>query len=123
MLPIREVKAKNARTKRYLDNKAPQIVENTRTTLFLKYTSTSDILNLVLADLGSLKKPYAVKFNKRNPVHPVRRSILARILRRKKRCQSARFRKPFEETSTLLNPCAVIRFQSAGYAGVARRRG
>ena len=70
MLPIREIKPKNARTKRYLDNKGPQAVENPRTTLFLRYTSTSDILQLVLTDLYALKRPLAVKFTKKNAIHP-----------------------------------------------------
>ena len=70
MLPLRQIQPKNARTKRYLDAKAPQTTENARTTLFLKYTSTSEILNLVLADLYALKRPLAVKFSKKNPIHP-----------------------------------------------------
>lgn len=70
MLPIRDVKPKNARTKRYLDNKAPQNTENPRTTLFLRYTSTSDILRLVLTDLYALKRPLALKFTKNNSIHP-----------------------------------------------------
>ena len=70
MLPIREIKPKNARTKRYLDNKAPQSTENPRTTLFLRYTSTSDILHLVLTDLYALKRPLAIKFSKKNAIHP-----------------------------------------------------
>ena len=70
MLPIREIKPKNARTKRYLDNKAPQSSENPRTTLFLRYTTTSDILHLVLTDLYALKRPLAVKFTKKNAIHP-----------------------------------------------------
>lgn len=70
MLPIREIKPKNARTKRYLDNKAPQHTENARQTLFLRYTSTSSILNLVSADLSSLKRPLALKFQKKNEIHP-----------------------------------------------------
>lgn len=70
MLPLRQIKPKNARTKRYVDNKAPQTTENPRTTLFLRYTSTSEVVNLVLADLYSLKRPAAVKFSKKNDIHP-----------------------------------------------------
>jgi len=68
--PLREVKPKNARTKRFLENKAPQIHENPRTALFLKYSSTSEILNLALTDLHSLKRPLGVKFSKKNAIHP-----------------------------------------------------
>lgn len=70
MLPLKQIKPKNARTKRFLENKGPQIVENPKSTLFLKYTSTSEILNLVLADIHSLKRPLATKFNKKNDIHP-----------------------------------------------------
>jgi ribosome production factor 2 len=68
--PLREVKPKNARTKRFLENKAPQIHENPRTALFLKYSSTSEILNLALTDLHSLKRPLGIKFSKKNTIHP-----------------------------------------------------
>ena len=68
--PLREVKPKNARTKRFLDNKAPQLHENPRTALFLKYSSTSEILNLVMTDLHSLKRPLGIKFSKKNVIHP-----------------------------------------------------
>ena len=70
MLPIRQIKPKNARTKRFLDNKGPQTTENPRTTLFLRYTSCSEIIHLVLSDLYSLKRPLANKFSKKNNVHP-----------------------------------------------------
>ncbi|RMX79529.1 hypothetical protein D0869_08244 [Hortaea werneckii] len=70
MLPLRQVKPKNARTKRYLDNKAPQITENPRTTLFLRYTSSSEVLHLVMTDLFALKRPLAIKFTKKNAIHP-----------------------------------------------------
>lgn len=70
MLPLRQIKPKNARTKRYLDNRAPQTTENPRTTLFLRYTSCSEVLHLVLTDLYALKRPLAVKFSKKNDIHP-----------------------------------------------------
>ncbi|KAK1075848.1 rRNA-binding ribosome biosynthesis protein rpf2 [Friedmanniomyces endolithicus] len=70
MLPLRQIKPKTARTKRFLDNKGPQINENVRTTLFLKYTTCSDILSLVLTDLHALKRPLAIKFTKKNDIHP-----------------------------------------------------
>lgn len=69
-LPLREVKPKNARTKRYLDNKAPQVVENPKTTLFCRYTSCSEIVQLALKDIHALKRPLCVKFDKKNSIHP-----------------------------------------------------
>lgn len=70
MLPIRQIKPKNGRTKRYVENKAPQAVENPRNTLFLRYTSTSEVVQLVTADLAALKRPLAIKFGKKNDVRP-----------------------------------------------------
>ena len=69
-LSLREIKPKTARTKRIVESKAPQHVENPRTTLYLRYTSSSEVLNLVMADLHALQRPRARKFNKKNPIHP-----------------------------------------------------
>lgn len=69
-LPLREIKPKNARTKRFLDAKAPQNVENPRSTLFLRYTTTSSIVQLAMADIHALKRPLAQKFSKKNSIHP-----------------------------------------------------
>ena len=44
--------------------------ENAKTVLFLKGTSSSSLLNDLLADLHSLKRPYAIRFTKKNPIHP-----------------------------------------------------
>ncbi|KAK3724912.1 rRNA-binding ribosome biosynthesis protein rpf2 [Vermiconidia calcicola] len=71
MLPIRQIKPKNARTKRYLDNKSPQTTENPRTTLCLRYTTSSELLHLVTSDLHALKRPLAIKFTKKNDIHPL----------------------------------------------------
>ncbi|CZT24756.1 related to RNA binding protein Rpf2 involved in ribosome biogenesis [Ramularia collo-cygni] len=70
MNPLRQVKPKTARTKRYLENKGPQIVENPRTTLFLRYTNTSEVVQLAMRDLNSLKQPLCIKFDKKNNIHP-----------------------------------------------------
>lgn len=44
--------------------------ENAKMTLFLRYTSTSEIVNLCMTDLHSLKRPLCQKFTKKNPLHP-----------------------------------------------------
>ncbi|KAF1346860.1 Brix domain-containing protein [Delphinella strobiligena] len=67
---LKAVKPKNARSKRAMEKKAPQVHENHKMTLFLKYTSTSEIVNLAMTDLHSLKRPLCVKFNKKNDIHP-----------------------------------------------------
>jgi len=63
-------KPRNARSKRALEKKAPQTHENPKTTLFLRGSTCSEIVQLALTDLHSLKRPLAVKFTKKNPIHP-----------------------------------------------------
>ena len=44
--------------------------ENSKTVLFLKGISSSSLLNDLLTDLHSLKRPHAIRFTKKNPIHP-----------------------------------------------------
>lgn len=44
--------------------------ENPKTTLFLRGTSCSQVAQWALADLKALKEPFAIKFNKKNDIHP-----------------------------------------------------
>ncbi|KAK4986760.1 rRNA-binding ribosome biosynthesis protein rpf2 [Elasticomyces elasticus] len=67
---LRQVKPRNARSKRALEKKSPLITENAKTTLFLRYSTCSEIVQLCLTDLHSLKRPFAVKFTKKNTIHP-----------------------------------------------------
>ncbi|KAF2459945.1 Brix domain-containing protein [Lineolata rhizophorae] len=66
----REAKPRNARSKRALAKKEPQVHENPKTALFLRGTSCSQVVQLALADLNSLKRPLAIKFTKKNDIHP-----------------------------------------------------
>ncbi|KAK6532953.1 rRNA-binding ribosome biosynthesis protein rpf2 [Arthrobotrys megalospora] len=67
---LQTVKPKNARSKRALEAREPKLVENEKTTLFLRGTTASGIVQDALGDLHSLKKPQAIKFQKKNAVHP-----------------------------------------------------
>ncbi|KAG9235035.1 Brix domain-containing protein [Amylocarpus encephaloides] len=67
---LRQVKPRNARSKRALDKKAPKPTENPKTTLFLRFTTCSQILQDALTDLHQLRIPLAKKFSKKNAVHP-----------------------------------------------------
>ncbi|MCJ1408946.1 rRNA-binding ribosome biosynthesis protein rpf2 [Ptychographa xylographoides] len=67
---LREVKPKSARTARILAKRAPLPTENAKTVLFLKSTSSSSLINALLTDLHSLKRPLAVRFTKKNAIHP-----------------------------------------------------
>jgi len=63
-------KPKNARSKRALEDRQPKLVENQKTTLLLRGSTASDLIQNVLTDLNSLKKPHSVKFTKKNTVVP-----------------------------------------------------
>ncbi|KAI9702075.1 MAG: rRNA-binding ribosome biosynthesis protein rpf2 [Candelina mexicana] len=67
---LRQIVPRNARSKRALEKRAPQLNENAKTTLFLKGSSCSDIVQLALTDLHSLKRPLSIKFTKKNSIHP-----------------------------------------------------
>lgn len=67
---LRTVKPKNARAKRALKEREPQLSENPKTALFVKTQTTSAIVNEAMSDLYSLKKPNGLNFNKKNQVTP-----------------------------------------------------
>ncbi|KAI0014494.1 Brix-domain-containing protein [Xylariaceae sp. FL0662B] len=67
---LRQIKPRNARSKRALEKKAPKVVENPKTALFLRGTTCSQIVQDALADLYSLRQPLAKKFTKKNAIHP-----------------------------------------------------
>ena len=63
-------RAKTARGRRFLTNRAPKIVENPRTALVARGQKTSQLVNTILTDIFMLKKPHAVHFRRHNAVHP-----------------------------------------------------
>ncbi|EFY89772.1 rRNA-binding ribosome biosynthesis protein rpf2 [Metarhizium acridum] len=67
---LRQVKPRNARSKRALEKREPKAVENPKQCLFLRGTSCSQITQDALTDLHSLRLPLAKKFTKKNPIHP-----------------------------------------------------
>ncbi|GAM91440.1 hypothetical protein ANO11243_094900 [Dothideomycetidae sp. 11243] len=67
---LRQIKPKNARSKRALEKREPQIHENPKIALFLRYTSCSEITSLCMRDLQSLKAPLYERFDKKNNIHP-----------------------------------------------------
>jgi len=62
--------SKNQRTKRALAEKAPKLVENTKQCLLLKGPKSSNIVQSVLKDIHSLKKPDSKLFQKKNLTRP-----------------------------------------------------
>lgn len=69
-LALQQAKAKTARGKRILSKRQPQVVEDVKTASFIKGTTTSPLVQAVLADFYALKKPDAVFCQKRNSIHP-----------------------------------------------------
>jgi len=67
---LRQIKPRNARSKRALEKKAPKAVENPKTALILRGTSCSQITQDALGDLFALRQVHAKRFIKKNPIHP-----------------------------------------------------
>ncbi|KAF4553606.1 Ribosome production factor 2-like protein [Elsinoe fawcettii] len=67
---LRTIKPKNARSKRALEKRAPLASENAKQTLFLRYTTCSELVQLLMTDLHTLKQPLCQRFDKKNNIHP-----------------------------------------------------
>ncbi|KAI9013094.1 Brix domain-containing protein [Gaertneriomyces semiglobifer] len=67
---LRTVKARTAAGKRALKQREPQVIEEAKAAVFVKGTTTSQLVTSVLKDLYALKRPDAVLFSKRNDVKP-----------------------------------------------------
>ncbi|KAM5356146.1 hypothetical protein ACJ41O_002792 [Fusarium nematophilum] len=67
---LRQVKPRNARSKRALEKREPKVNENPKTCLFLRGTTCSQIVQDALSDLHQMRQPLAKKFTKKNAIHP-----------------------------------------------------
>ncbi|CCE35268.1 hypothetical protein E4U22_003182 [Claviceps purpurea] len=67
---LRQVKPRNARSKRALEKREAKAIENPKTCLFLRGTSCSQVVQDALNDLHSLRLPLAKKFTKKNAIRP-----------------------------------------------------
>ncbi|KAH9886780.1 Brix-domain-containing protein [Xylariomycetidae sp. FL2044] len=67
---LRQIKPKNARSKRALEAKAPKAIENPKTALFLRGTTCSQIAQDALTDLNTLRQPLSKRFTKKNAIRP-----------------------------------------------------
>ncbi|KAF7548289.1 hypothetical protein G7046_g8729 [Stylonectria norvegica] len=67
---LRQVKPRNARSKRAMEKREPKAIENPKTCLFLRGSSCSQIVQDALNDLHQMRQPLAKKFTKKNPIHP-----------------------------------------------------
>ncbi|GES92724.1 ribosome production factor 2 [Rhizophagus clarus] len=68
---LKKIKPKNARSKRALQKREPKIEENVKKAIFIRSSSTNQLVNEALSDLCKLKKPDAISFTKKNnTIHP-----------------------------------------------------
>ncbi|KAL2212113.1 brix domain-containing protein [Sarocladium strictum] len=67
---LRQIKPRNARSKRALEKREPKAIENPKSCLFLRGTTCSQVVQDALNELYALRVPLAKKFSKKNPVHP-----------------------------------------------------
>ncbi|CAL8097651.1 unnamed protein product [Calicophoron daubneyi] len=64
------VKPKTHKGRKFLERRAPKVVENDKQTLVLKGGHTSQVVNAFLDDLCALKNPLVCRLKWRNPVLP-----------------------------------------------------
>ncbi|KAJ0165268.1 Ribosome biogenesis protein RPF2 [Colletotrichum tanaceti] len=67
---LRQIKPRNARSKRALEKREPKAQENPKTALFLRGTSCSQVTQDALNELYQMRQPLAKRFVKKNDVHP-----------------------------------------------------
>ncbi|GAA6057662.1 hypothetical protein JCM3770_000286 [Rhodotorula araucariae] len=68
---VAAAKPKNARSKRALDARAPQLVEKlAKTAIIARTTGISEKVKVALSELNQLKKPNSIAFSKANEVRP-----------------------------------------------------
>jgi ribosome production factor 2 len=62
--------AKNRRSKRHMAKREPKLVENPKTAMLVRGTTTSAVIKELLCDLFVMKKPHAVHFSRKNDIKP-----------------------------------------------------
>lgn len=84
-MPIlqRVVKPKTQRGKRALLKRAPRLTENTKTTIFIRGSKTSDKVLKCMKDLVALKRPHGVYFGSKNDMNPFEDTVKLEILAKK----------------------------------------
>ncbi|KAJ8652958.1 hypothetical protein O0I10_011420 [Lichtheimia ornata] len=80
---LRTVKPKNARSKRFLKNREAKVTENPKTALFVRGSTTSQVVTDALKDLYSLKRANSVYFGKKNEIKPFEDETKLEFLSRK----------------------------------------
>jgi len=71
----RIVKPKTQRGRRALEKKAPKLIENIKTAIFIRGAKTSDKVLKCMKDLAALKRPHGVFFGKKNELQPFEETV------------------------------------------------
>eukprot|EP00062_Callorhinchus_milii_P009323 gi/632952999/ref/XP_007892156.1/ PREDICTED: LOW QUALITY PROTEIN: ribosome production factor 2 homolog [Callorhinchus milii] len=64
------IKPKSRRAKRFLENRAPKLIENIKNAMLIKGGNTNETVTQALKDIYALKKPNAVLYKKKNITRP-----------------------------------------------------
>lgn len=64
------VKPRTQRGKRFLQNRESKLVENTKTTIFIRGSNANSNVIKAMKNMCSVKRPHSVFFNKKNEVKP-----------------------------------------------------
>uniref|UniRef100_A0A914ICF4 Ribosome production factor 2 homolog n=1 Tax=Globodera rostochiensis TaxID=31243 RepID=A0A914ICF4_GLORO len=67
---MRVEKVKTRRGKKFLEDRAPKLIENDKTAFFVKGNKCSEVLNKMLGELYHLRKPLANRLQRNNDIHP-----------------------------------------------------
>lgn len=80
------VKPKTKRSKRFLEGRAPKLIEDVKNTMIMKGGNTSQMVTTALKDIYSLKKPNAVLYKKKNITRPFEDSTSLEFFSKKSDC-------------------------------------
>ncbi|XP_034018500.1 ribosome production factor 2 homolog [Thalassophryne amazonica] len=79
-------KPKNKRSKRFLESRAPKLLEDMKSAMIMKGGNTSQTVTQALKDLYLLKKPNAVLYKKKNITRPFENSTSLEFFSKKSDC-------------------------------------
>ncbi|KAG8182078.1 hypothetical protein JTE90_008613 [Oedothorax gibbosus] len=65
------VKPKTHSGKKFLENRAPKLIENDKTTIFIRGVNANNVVLQTMKDFAALKRPHCVFFNKKNDIKPM----------------------------------------------------
>ncbi|XP_034555934.1 ribosome production factor 2 homolog [Notolabrus celidotus] len=80
------VKPKTKRSKRFLESRAPKLLEDVKTAMIMKGGNSSQTVTQALKDIYALKKPNAVLYKKKNITRPFEDSTSLEFFSKKTDC-------------------------------------